>query len=180
VSERIPGLLGDVARLPLVVMLFTLRQMVETAERWTPALVTPAAGAPPRYAQRNHPAAPTASPVFDRKEETNVADIHLNDDDVKLVQYGIVSIERRKEKLLAVPKFHLEKGRTTSEAFASARIAELVRNEPATVEGLDLDDLRVYHEVLARWPKSDLKFEEKSLEYEEEKLDVLRELARRA
>ena len=60
----------------------------------------------------NRPAAPAAPAAFDLKEGRDMGDTNLSDDDVKLVQYAIVTIGRRSEKILSPPK------RTTSSGGA--------------------------------------------------------------
>ena len=89
-----------------------------------------------------------------------MADKNLGDDMVKLVEYTIVSIERGKEEI--VESGHkLFDDDMTGDAFASWVIAEEV---PKKKNGYDSKYLRVSYNVLDRWPRQDLKYEERQLE----------------
>lgn len=132
------------------------------------------------------PAAHPGGPDF---EERNImADTNLNDDMVKLIEYAIISIKRREERIIAdatdkagktgTPMLYLETGRVTGESFSNARIADYVRNHCGKegIDDIDVDSLRVYYSVVARWPQSSLKYEEKMLDYEQEKVEILRQI----
>lgn len=116
-----------------------------------------------------------------------MADTNLNDDMVKLVQYAIVSIKRREESILTEtmkgdslqgrPLLYLETDNLTGDGFSNARIADWVRDNPEAARKADLDSLRVYYDVVGRWPRSSLKFEEERLDQEDEKLKLLQEIA---
>lgn len=116
-----------------------------------------------------------------------MADTNLNDDMVKLIQYSIVTIKRREERILAEavdgqehlgrPLLFLETGNLTGDGFSNARIADWVKGNEALADKVDLDSLRVYYDVVARWPRSSLKFEEERLDQEDEKIDLLRKIS---
>lgn len=108
------------------------------------------------------------------EERKKMADTNLSDDLIKLVEYAIVSIERRNEKILEDKTLYLEKGNVTGDGFSNARIAKWVENNAAKAKDLDLDALRVYYSVLSRWPKKDLRYEEKRLDMEEAKIELLK------
>lgn len=121
-------------------------------------------------------------------EERSMADTNLNDDMVKLIQYSIVSIKRREERIIAEaigedgelgrPLLYLETDNITGDGFSNARIADWMKthcNDKA--KDVDPDSLRVYYDVVARWPRSTLKFEEERLDQEDEKIDLLRKIA---
>ena len=120
-------------------------------------------------------------------EDKNMADTDLNDDMVKLVQYAIVYTKRREERILTEavdkkgelgrPLLYLETDRMTGDGFSNARIADWVRSHKEEADELDLESLRVYYDVVARWPRSSLKFEEERLDQEDEKIDLLRSIA---
>lgn len=178
-------LLGEMIRLPMSMFLFGARQVVMTLERWLPAAVEPAGQREPKREIRS--VALGAWPATESKEEWNVADTNLNDKDIKLVEYSIISIERRKERILdraenedgslGTPLLYLETGRVTGDGFSNARIADWVKRHPEEAKRIDLGALRVYYNVVERWPEGDLKYEEKQLDIEEEKLGYLRKLA---
>lgn len=116
-------------------------------------------------------------------------DTNLNDDMVKLVEFSIVSIERESERILKTGQIIVTDD-LTGNAFSNARVAEWVCWQDEERESLSEearrrhhkakpDTLRVYYNVLDRWPKEDLKRDEKSLRYDEEKIEVLREIARK-
>lgn len=102
-----------------------------------------------------------------------MADKNLSDDMVKLVEYTIVTIERGEENILSGdrPKLKLVKRNMTGEAFASWIISEDLKMENGGNEQNEY--LRVYYNVLHRWPKQDLEFEEKQLDYLEGIRDAL-------
>ena len=101
-----------------------------------------------------------------------MADKNLSDDMIKLVEYSILTIDRGEERLLTGdrPKLKLVKRNTTGEAFASWVISEEL-DDPK--DGEQNEYLRVYYNVLDRWPKQDLEFEEKQLDYLEGIRDAL-------
>lgn len=106
-----------------------------------------------------------------------MADTNLNDDMVKLVEYTILTIQRERERLLEGPTQVIETDDLSGDAFPNARIAEWVKAHPDKAEKYDSDTLRVYYSVLARWPKEDLKYDEKTLKYDEDKVKYLGEIA---
>lgn len=141
-----------------------------------PQPLTQSTGSPPSADSQTH-----------HKEKT-MADTNLNDDMVKLVQYAIVSIKRREERIVTSgvdgealqgrPMLYLETDNITGDGFSNARIADWVRDHPAAAKDVDLDSLRVYYDVLDRWPRSSLKYEEERLDIEDEKLKLLQEIAK--
>jgi hypothetical protein len=159
------------------------------------APAVPAAAATPRLPVRSPErfVHPRTSPMSWRptdptttKEKPKMADTNLNDEMVKLVEYTILTIERGREEFL-------EQGRAlvtddlTGDAFPNARIAEWTKKNPgrisehgnATGDGIRASTLRVYYNVLDRWPKEDLKKDEKTVRHDEEQLKILREIADR-
>ena len=103
-------------------------------------------------------------------------DMDLNDDMVKLVEYSIVTIQRQQERVLGDPerRVTIVTDNLTGNAFSNARIAELVNDKKH--KRLKPDTLRVYYNVLERWPKEDLKKDEKGIEHDEEQIKVLRQI----
>lgn len=129
--------------------------------------------------------APAARPR-NLPEDRTMADTNLNDDMVKLVQYAIVSIKRREERILTDasndgelgrPLLYLETDNITGDGFSNARIADWVRDHTEEAKHTDLESLRVYYDVVARWPRSSLKYEEERLDLEDEKIELLRKMA---
>lgn len=116
-------------------------------------------------------------------EERDMADTNLNDDMIKLVEYAIVYVKRRAVRILdhatdaggkhGSPLLYIEDDNVTGDGFSNARIADWVKNHPDEAKKLDLDSLRVYYSVVARWPKSDLRYEEERLDMEQRKLELL-------
>jgi hypothetical protein len=108
------------------------------------------------------------------REETQMADTNLNDEMVKLVEFTIVTIERGNERKLVGPEQILVTDDLTGNAFSNARIADWSE----TAKGKDADvrsnTLRVYYNVLDRWPKEDLKKDERQIEYLKEIADELK------
>lgn len=110
-------------------------------------------------------------------------DTNLNDDMVKLVEFTIVTIERGKERLLERPSQVIVTDDLTGNAFSNARIADWVMKDRGD-RTVRTDTLRVYYNVLDRWPKEDLKAIERTVDAEEdqarnlrEQITVLREIA---
>ena len=110
-----------------------------------------------------------------------MADTNLNDNMVKLVEYTIVTIEREKETMLHGPQQKMLTDDLTGDAFSNARIAEWIngRHEELSRKGIKPSTLRVYYNVLDRWPKEDLKRAEKAVNHDEQQLEILREIADR-
>ncbi len=110
-----------------------------------------------------------------------MADTHLNDDMVKLVEYTIITIEREKEQQLEGPKQIIVTDDLTGDAFSNARIAEWINGKHDWLddEGIKPSTLRVYYNVMDRWPKEDLKKDEKIVSHDEQQLKILREIADR-
>jgi hypothetical protein len=115
----------------------------------------------------------TAGPLG--KENEVMHDTNLSDDMVKLVRYTIVSIKRNAERVIHHDQAIFDDN-MTGDAFASWMIAAYLQSEryqrlrarDPEVETLAHGDkkyLRVAWEVLSRWPKQDLKFEENQLTY---------------
>lgn len=105
-------------------------------------------------------------------------DSNLSDDMVKLVRFTIVSIQRDDEHILRNGLGEkIVTDNMDDESFASWVLSEYFQR--AEHEPIDDDDkkyLRVYTEVLDRWPKQDRKFEKRqlgSLEGIEEALQTL-------
>lgn len=92
-----------------------------------------------------------------------MADKNLSDDMVKLVEYTIVTIKRSDEDIIHSGK-KLVTDNMTGEAFASWMVSENGPDSNPNDEDGEDQYLRVYYNVLDRWPKQDLKYEEKQLE----------------
>lgn len=101
-----------------------------------------------------------------------MSDKNLSDDMIKLVEYSIVTIDRGEERILSGPhaKLKLVKRNTNGEAFAAWVISE---DPSAATTEKQKERLRVYYNVLERWPKQDLEYEEKQLDVLEEIRDAL-------
>jgi hypothetical protein len=182
------GFMGQMARFPVVVSVYAARMMVTTFEgmsRMTGEALGEVAG---RVEPPARPRAGVAVPVrtgaprrgaVNPKEMPNMSDTNLNDRMVKLVEYTIVSIQREKEEILEGPKQVLETDDLAGDAFSNSRIAAWVAEHPDVAKRLDLDDLRVHYQVLARWPKRDLKYDERTLEFDEKKTKLLGEIVQK-
>ena len=105
-----------------------------------------------------------------------MADTNLHDDMVKLVEYTLVTIERGQERALEGPKQIMITDDLTRDAFSNARVAAWftqtggevdLEDEKGQVHKrlVDPETLRVYYRVLDRWPKEDLKKDERHVEY---------------
>jgi len=101
-------------------------------------------------------------------------DTNLNDDMVKLVEFTIVTIERGRERLLEGPSQVIVTDDLTGNAFSNARIADWVM-EANGDRSVKTDTLRVYYNVLDRWPQEDLKADERKVDAEEDQARYLRE-----
>jgi hypothetical protein len=109
-----------------------------------------------------------------REESAKMPDTNLNDDMVKLVEFTIVTIERGRERLLEGPRQVIVTDDLTGNAFSNARIADWVLKEHGD-RSVKTDTLRVYYNVLDRWPKEDLKADERKVDAEEDQARYLRE-----
>ena len=184
------NLFGDMARLPLIVLLFAARQMVETAgtlgaggggcrrhRRPATAMDSTTYG-PVEANDDNRPAAPAAPAAFDLKEDRDMGDTNLSDDDIKLVQYAIVNIGRRSEKILSQPKGAISRrGAPTARPSPARGSRSWSRATRTRSRGSTSTTCASTTRCWPAGPESDLKFEEKSLDIEEEKLGYLRKMA---
>jgi len=100
-------------------------------------------------------------------EETQSMDTNLNDDKVKLVRYQILSIKRGDEKILIRDRDEIVTDNMDGAAFAAWKIAEYCND--LSLGNDDRKYLRVFYEVLHRYDREPLK-------YEEDQLKVLREI----
>lgn len=169
-------------------------QPVDDRRWWNPTIATTAATEPvpvPRETSFTPPEGPVESrnspdswqfpEPRTREEKTTMADTNLNDDMVKLVEYSIVTIERGSERILKGPSQVIVTDDLTGNAFSNARIADWCDGRDRSIR---TDTLRVYYNVLDRWPKEDLKKDERKVDaeerqarYLEEQVTVLREIA---
>ncbi len=97
-----------------------------------------------------------------------MADKNLDDDMVKLVEYAIVTIDRGKERILyardgGTPKDGRLALKLVTESMTPESFSTWVVSEANVSNGESAEYLRVYYNVLDRWPKQDLKYEEKQL-----------------
>jgi hypothetical protein len=96
-----------------------------------------------------------------------MSDTNLHDDQVKLVRYTLVSVERDRERKLEEDEI-LVTDDLTSDGFASWRIAAYLQRPDHEEIGHDEKKyLRVCYRVLCRWQRE-------SLHYQSRKLDELR------
>lgn len=105
--------------------------------------------------------APISNPPT--RENYGMYDTNLHDDLVKLVEFTIVSIQRDEEKILQPTQQFLETDDLTDDAFSNARVAEWVRDNTAEAKKVDLESVRVSYRVLNRWPKQDLRKDERTV-----------------
>ena len=135
---------------------------------------------PPRHVHNPfNQGPPTIGGPPQAEERRIMADTNLSDDMVKLVEYSIVSIQREKERRLYSGE-QIVTENLTGEAFASWMITQYLQSEgyasqvaedaSNTIRERDRKYLRVFYNVLDRWP-------EQSLDYEEKQLDILKDIA---
>lgn len=106
-------------------------------------------------------AGPPPVPLHWREER--VMDTNLSDDMVKLVRFTIVNIERDKETIVKNGE-KLVTESMTDDAFASWMIATHA-HQPRSGNGDDPRQyLRVYYEVLKRWPQQTGKYEKRKVD----------------
>lgn len=90
-----------------------------------------------------------------------MSDRNLRDDDVKLVSYSIVCIERGRERTLVCNESKVFNDNMSDCDFETWVIADYVAGNPSIP--CDRRDLRVAYEVKGRWPQQDLHYEERQL-----------------
>jgi hypothetical protein len=128
------------------------------------------------------------------KETTKMPDTNLNDDMLKLVRYKVLFVKREYET--AFPEQEdLVSDNMSASAFTAWKIAEFIQNigdypipikwkgrnyagmgQAAKLTGLPEDDkkyLRVYYEVLERYPREKFKYEEQQIKVLEEIRDKM-------
>jgi len=95
-------------------------------------------------------------------------DKNLRDDTLKLVRYKLLFVKREHEK--AFPEQEdLVHENLDEAAFTAWKVAEFIQNNPNLVREEDKKYLRVYYEVLQRYPREKFK-------YEEDQIRVLRQI----
>lgn len=93
-----------------------------------------------------------------------MSDANLSDDQTKLVRYTIVSVERDRERKLEEDEILVTEN-LTPDGFAAWRIAAyLQRPDHEEIPHEEEKHLRVCHEVLCRWPRESLHYQERQLE----------------
>lgn len=106
-------------------------------------------------------------------------DRDLQDGDLKLVRYTLVSLRRCEERILPGGTGEvMVQGGTTADSFAARIIAEYLQPDEGTGRGIPPGEeryLRVYWQVLARWP---LKCKSKKTDALKGIRDALREASR--
>lgn len=191
-GQGIVRFLGQMAVLPAAMFLYSmemvfraLRQVQSIADRSLEVIdsaTPPAPPAPDIPFSGNLPAVQrAAAPVFStsssesttESKEIKTMDTNLADDMVKLVRYTIVTIERDHERILHRGE-ELVTDNMTDDAFASWMIASYLqsddyRHKTAADPRHEVPHgqkkyLRVFYEVLGRWPKQDRKYEKRQLE----------------
>jgi len=96
-------------------------------------------------------------------------DKNLRDDTLKLVRYKLLFVKREHEK--AFPEQEdLVYDNLDEAAFTAWKVAEFIQNHPNLVAEEDKKYLRVYYEVLQRFPREKFK-------YEEDQIRVLRQIS---
>jgi hypothetical protein len=181
-------LFGQMIRLPVAVCVFAAREMTTLMERWVPLGESSSGATAPRQeplgegfsvraavdrGSTNPARGAAALPLPDSKEEDKVADTHLGDDMVKLVEYSIITVKRGQGEGgdHSGGEQELDAGRKvitdnlTEDAFVTWVVADFLKDEK---KGKNLPDsdrkyLRVYYNVLKRWPREELHFEEDQL-----------------
>jgi len=96
-----------------------------------------------------------------KPKETDMAEKNLSDDMLKLVQYCIVCIERGHEKVLVCNECKLFSDNMTDCDFDGWVLADYTQHNKVPC---DKKFLRVTYEVVGRWPKQDLNYQEKQLQ----------------
>jgi hypothetical protein len=146
---------------------------------------------PPTNSQSQPGSAALESATTTVKETSRMPDTNLNDDMLKLVRYKILFVRREYETAFQ-EREDLVSDNMSSSAFTAWKIAEFIqhigdypipgkwkeKNYPKTVQdgkltGLPEEDkkyLRVYFEVLERYPREKFK-------YEEQQIEILRDIS---
>jgi len=164
-------LMGQIMRLPVSVLTFALESFARTLQGLDQVIDR---GFEPE-ARHTHRAAATPAPpsiptaANDPKEDSHMPDTNLNDDMAKLIDYSIVSIDRDRsdEKKFLLRDQIVVTENMTGDSFATWMIAKFIQEDGMNFPHDEKKHLRVYYNVLDRWPQPDL-------EYEESQLNVLR------
>lgn len=168
-------LFGRMMLLPVTVFVSATREMLSSLEPCLPAGSGLGVGAEPAASgerrSTNDAGPPLAAPHSDCKEEIKVADTHLGDDTVKLVEYSIITVKRSRggdgEGVTGERELHSDRRvvteNLTEDAFVTWVVAEFLQNGGKSLSDEDRRHLRVYFNVLKRWPREDLRYEEDQL-----------------
>lgn len=161
-------------RLPMAVFVYAVEMMATTlrgAYRLTDEGMARVID-PNRMAEDGRPGATEDRAPFERetdrrterKEDREMADTNLADDQVKLVRYTVVFIKRDEEEVLEQDDV-LITDNMTPEGFASWRIAHYFQQKDhKELEERDKKYLRVCYWVVCRWPREPLHYEKRQLD----------------
>lgn len=95
------------------------------------------------------------------KEQKSMSDMDLNDDEVKLVRYRILNLDRGAEQVLASGE-ELVWENLSSDGYKVWKTAQFMRDN--AIADSRLRFLRVWFEVLDRYPREKLLFQEDALD----------------
>ncbi len=112
------------------------------------------------------------APAETNPKEQRTVDTNLQDDMLKLVRYKILSVERENERVLHDGEALVHDNMDGTD-FAAWKIAEFIQTQQPDLRHSEKKYLRVYYEILKRYPREKFKFEEKQIEVLREIKDCL-------
>jgi hypothetical protein len=198
--------MGRMMLMPFAAMVYTMEMFARTmrglhiiAEEGIDVVTgEPSAAQPQNFMPREDagtaaPAGGTQNPSSEttQKENKQMNDRDLSGDMLKLVRYKILFVKRDAE-YVAHDHEELVHDSFSEDGYAAWKVAEYVTNHSVTraggekyflVEGKehpvkDEKYLRVYFEVLERYPRQKLEYEERTLKAQERGADALESLKR--
>jgi hypothetical protein len=156
------GLVERMFRLPVEVMAYTVEMFAATL-RGAFRLTEEGPAGVEGSRHEGQPGTRDSRVPIDRKEDRQMSDTHLADEQVKLVRYTIVFVKRDQEEILEQDEI-LVTDDLTPEGFASWRIAVYFQGEHEPIAHEDKKYLRVCYEVLCRWVREPLHYEKRQLD----------------
>jgi hypothetical protein len=172
--------MGRMMLMPFAAMVYTMEMFARTvrglqciAEEGIGAVTgEPSAAQPQNFMPREHAgnaasAGGTQIPISEttQKENKQMNDRDLSDDMLKLVRYKILYVRRDDERVLYNGE-ELVYDSFSGDAYSAWKVAEYIHHH-SEIKDKDEKYLRVYFEVLERYPRQKLEYEERTLKAQE-------------
>jgi len=173
-------LFGQMIRLPLEAFVYSMEMLLETTRGWqrmanrgiesatreAARALQPAEGGIQSAAPASFKSNGATGAEIDNnhhKETKRMPDTNLSDDTLKLVRSKVLFVKRGREEAFQEQE-DLVYDNMTGAGFSAWKVAEFIQAHPNRIDHADKKYLRVYYEVLERYPREKLYFEDEQLD----------------